>query len=451
MLSQEGYDGGDFKEDKMRLRTFGYTTLLLLLLAGGNPSGICQEATDENLETQQLQERAFRVQQRYPWLIQQDRGLALFAINTPREEFLRGVNAATDLVFEGTEELPPTITLNGFFPSIEEALKKLGELDPSLRQTLDLKGMKGRFFHPEDTTAGLSDDDLVKKYRRQKAADATQPNSMGAFFAGNLIIDGTLIPPPVQIDVVQNREISEVHVLANKNIIERFKYTDPFLLDQELLQADTPDKFRRAVQSKADRIWHQVSQVPFSGTGEQMMLTASQLSAIYGIVVAKVEGSSIRFETADGKKFTWSPKSGQKGILLTEPDAFQMAYNLQTKLFNGLGSGGVVFCSIKFGIQVIPDGFYFMTDLKKIASEEGFAEGEKARKIRDRWPEQADWILEYYYTSLMDEIAQAPPNPLLNSPLVFPLPTPLVPDLPKGQEAPRAPEDILKELLEKQK
>ncbi len=436
----------------MKFTTFGSITVLLTLLAGGDPGGICQEVNDQDMETQHLLERAQQVQEKYPWLIQQDRGLALFAFNLPREEFLRGVSAATDLVFEGTEELPELVTLSGFYSNIEEALKKLGDLDPSLRQSIDVKGLKGRFFHLEDTTAGLSDDDLVRKYRRQRLSDAAQPDRMGGFFAGHLILEGTLIPPPIQIDVKPNRELSEVHLLANGNIIERIKYTDPFLMDQELLQADTPVKFRRAVESKADRIWRQVSQIPFSATGERLMMTVSQLSAIYGIAIAKVDGDSIQIETMNGKKFTWRPNQGKKEVPLTEPEAYQKAYALQSQIFTGLGSGGVVFCSLQFGLRVVPDGYFFMEELKRIASEEGVVAGEKARKIRQRWPEHADWVLEYYYTSLMDEIAQSPPNPLLNNPLFMPPPTPVIPPMPampEGIDSTRKPEDILKDLLEK--
>ncbi len=432
----------------MRFTIFGYTALLLALLIWGTPRGLCQEDVDGDIQTQRLEERALQVQQQYPWLIQQDRGLALFAVNLPREEFLRGVNAATDLVFEGTEELPELISLRGIFTNIEEALKQLGELDPGLRQTIDTKGMKGRFFHVEDANGGMSDEDLVRRYRRQKMTAATQPNGMGAFFAGNLIMDGTLIPPPVQIDVQPNHANSEIHLLANGNIIERIKYTDPYLLDQELIRADTPDKFQRAVKSKADRIWQQVSQIPFSATGERMMMTSTQLSAIYGIAIAKLEGDSIKLETPEGKKFSWSPPQKGKDVPLTESEAFQKAYNLQTQIFSGLGSGGMVFCSLHFGIHIVPDGFYFLEDLKKITSEEGVVAGEKARKIREHWPEHADWVLEYYYTSLIDEIAQAPTNPILNTPLVFPLPTPVVPG---GTEAPKTTEQILKEIMEKNK
>jgi len=378
--------------------------------------------------------------------------LALFAMNLPREEFLRGVSAATDIVFEGTEELPQLITLNGFFLNIEEALRKLGDLDPNLRQSIDLKNLKGRFYHPEDTTAGLSDDDLVRKYRRQKMTDLSTPNSMGAFFPGHLILEGNLVPQPVQIEVIPNRELSEVHVLANGNIIERIRYTDPYLMEQELIQADTPEKFRRAVESKADRIWHQVSEIPFAGTDERLMMTVSQLSAIYGILYAKKEGDSIQVETAAGKKFSWTPGKRKTAIPLTETEAYQKAFALQSQIFTGLGSGGVVFCSIQFGFRVMPDGYTFMEELKRIASEETVTTGDKARKIRERWPDHADWVLEYYYTSLMDEIAQSPPNPLLNSPLVFPMPTPVMPPmpaLPEDNRSLRKPEDILKELLEK--
>lgn len=443
----------------MKYTQLGYAMVALLLLLTNSPNGVCQEAdaVDMDVETQQLIERAERVQEQYPWLVQQDRGLVLLAVNIPREEFLQGVTAATDLVFDGTDELPELITLQGVFPNIEAALKNLSVLDPGLRQSLDLKAKKGRFSHLEDTTAGLSDEGLVRKYKRQKLANASAPDRGGAFMVGSLVIDGTLIPPPVQVEVIPNRDLGEVQVTVNQNIIERLKYTDPYVLDQELFQANTPAKFKKAVESKADRIWQQVCQIPFSGTGERLLMTVTQLSAIHGIAYAKADGEDIQIETLEGKKFTWSPKP-VKNAPLTEPEAFQKAYDLQSQLFSALGSGGMAFCSIQFGTHVIPDGFYFMNDLRKIISEEGVAVPDKARKIRERWPEHADWILEFYYTSLMDEAAQAPANPLLNSPYVIPFPTPVMPEMPNipnmpagGQGGPKTPEEILKEFIEKQR
>jgi hypothetical protein len=381
----------------------------------------------EDLKTQQLLERAQRVQEKYPWLIQEDRGISVFAFNLPREEFLRGLQAATDIVFDGTDELPEQITLSGFFLNIEEVIKKIGETDSTLKKAIDLTNLQATFYRPENKTLTLSDQDLSLRYRRPKLGDVASAFGMGVYLPGNLIVDGTLIPPPLQIEVIPQRDQSEVQVLCNKLVLKKLPYIDPYQADQNLFQADTPENLKKAILNKADRIWNQVAQIPYTSTAERLNLTAGQIGIIYRVTNAQVENQQVKIACVDGLEFAWAPPTTAQNLVLTEPEAFQKAYELQNQIFTTLASGGIYFVSTQYGMKTLTDGFYVMSELKQIHADESLQERDKVNRIHERWSDALDWMLEYYYTSLKDQAVVPVPEgfPNLNQPL--PLPTMALP------------------------
>ncbi|KXK35143.1 MAG: hypothetical protein UZ16_OP3001001834 [Candidatus Hinthialibacteria bacterium OLB16] len=413
------------------------------------PADIQPAGTDySDPHTDQLEERAQRVQEKYPWLIQEANGLVVFAVNISRDEFLHGLRAATDLVFDGTAELPEMVTIRGFFPDVSAVIRKLGESNPALRQEIDLKSKNVRFSRSAPVGKGLSEQDFIARYRRGRLANATAANGAGAYLSGNLIIDGTLVPSPIQIEVAPMRDLSEIQILANTLVVARFRYTDLFSLDQDLYQADTPEKFEKALIEKTGRIWLQVSQIPFAATDERFTLTAGQLRGIYGVADVTLGGDRLTIKTLEGKSFDWRPSQAAKNAPLSEPEAFQKAYETQNQIFGGLASGGVVFCSHLFGIRVIPQGYFFMEELRRIAGDSTLSIQDKVQAIQDKWPGEVDPILEFLFTTLLDGTVQSPQSQIPGFPTAPPLPTPAIPGEGLGG---RPPEEVLKELLQRQR
>ncbi|MCC7196478.1 MAG: hypothetical protein IT356_13065 [Gemmatimonadaceae bacterium] len=396
--------------------------------------------------TDQLEERSQRVQEKYPWLIQEANGLVIFAVNLTREEFLQGLHAATDLVFDGTSELPELVTVRGFFPDISAAIRKLGESDPALRPEIDLSARKVNFSRSIPAGKGLTDQDLNAKYRRSPLTHATASNGLGVYLSGNLIIDGNLVPPPLQIEVIPMRERSEIQILINTLVVERYRYTDLYSLDQNLYQADTPEKFQQALSDKTGRIWLQVSQIPFATTDERLTLTAGQLRGIYGVADVTLGGTQLKIKTLEGRTFDWSPAQVSKDIPLSEPEAFQKAYETQSQIFGGLASGGIVFCSHLYGIKVIPQGYFFMEELRRISGDASLSIQEKVEAIQAKWPGEVDPILEFLFTTLLNEAPQQPQPQFPGMPPIQPIPTPAMPIEGLGG---RPPEEVLKELLQR--
>jgi hypothetical protein len=419
------------------------TVFLSVILASG--AAFCQEEPD--LQTESLVERAARVQQQYPWLVQETRGLSVYAFNIPREEFLRGAHATTDLVFDGTSELPDRISLRGFFANITKVFDKLDEQSPDLRYRTETLDRRVTFYHAKDEAAGLPPRDLIARYRLGRIPSPQAPSGTGMFLPGSLIVQGTLFPPPLQVDVMPNPAGGNVVVMANSYPVQKIDFVDPLQMEREFREADSPERVKRVLGMKASQIWLQTAQIPFATTSERLNLAAGQMAYAIGAFKTRVEGESLQIELPDGSKMFWSPRQTPPTMPLSEPEAFQKAYTLQSEILSSLAEGSVVFCSDRFGMRAVRDAMSFLAELSQIASDARLSAPEKEGKIRQRWPADRDWILEYFYTTLLDEAAPPPPGGPYAPPLPpVVLPTPNIPNrLPPNA----TPDEIIKQLLEK--
>lgn len=255
--------------------------------------------------------------------------------------------------------------------------------------------------------------DLVSRYRREPIRNTQAPGGQGAWVAGILVVDGTLFPPPYLIEIVPNQPGSNVLVLANGYPIEKLDYTDAVKIEQDILNPQSPEAYRSAFHAKCNQVWLQVSQIPFATTGERLNLMAGQMNFLYGIHRTKVVGEKVEAELMNGTVFEWSIAHAKGNASLTEQSAYQKAYERQNEILAGLGGGAVVFCSLRFGPHSIQDGYTFQTQFNELLAKTDLTLAQKEQEIRLRWERDADWLLEYFYTSLSaSEVPSAPPpNP----------------------------------------
>lgn len=386
-----------------------------------------------------LAERANRVQARYPWLIQQPNGLAVFASGISREEFLRGLNAATDLVFDGTCELPERVDVSGFFPNVSRILQNLSDQNPGLYHESHARSHHVRFFRERMPSELLIDSGQGIRYKRARLTGTDSPTGAGMFFPGTLVVDGTLIPPPVFLEVFPDPDNRVIVLRVNGLPVRKHPYTSPFNVNQELIQADDPAKFRAALETKAAQVWRDTASIPYSSTRERLNLTAGQMAYVYGVFRTRVEGESLYFEFPDGTTATWHPKQAAHTVIETEVEAIRDAYQEQDQIVAALAGGSAVFFSQRFGYRVVPDAISMNEDLKRLALDPSLSEGEKEREIRGRWPQAAHVILEYFYTTVLED-PSASSGPAQRTLPSIPLP---VPQPPPGAGLPQLPQPAI--------
>jgi len=386
-------------ESRVRPRLLPGLGFVLALLTLHSQS-LAQPAEDPGFE--ELQRRAERVNREYPWLYQASNGLDVRPRNVDREDFLRGLHAATDVVFDGTSALPERIDLSGLFPSLEGVLEGLVKDRPDLAYDADWRGLRVLFRPLEDSTAGMSETLLISRYRRPKHPAALQPNAVGVFVSGLLVVDGSEVPPPLRTEVYPDPPDLQASLAVNGFPVRDFPYIDPAAVDRALYTAPSPDKFREALLAKADSLWLEVAQFPGPATSDRLRSVADRLRFVYGVRDAVLGEDSIDLALLNGDPLEWSiPREAN----LPSPNAavaHRRALAFQNDLLRSLSVGNVVFVSSEYGPKVLANRNAFVNELRQVAGDATVALAKRESEIRRKWPNEADWILEYFYTSLVD-------------------------------------------------
>lgn len=440
---------GPTEKPILKLLPFGIFFFILASSAGAQLQSIEWEdeagtqATEADID-RELEYRAHEVAREYPWLVQELRGLALSAVNVPREKFLRGIHAASDLVFDGTTELPVRISLQGFFSNVGEVVQAVARLSPGMQIEGDISSRFIKFYRPLDQTVGLAEGDLVARYRRPILQLESYPRAGGIVLPGALFIEGNISPAPWVVEVIANQMGDDYIVMANGLQIKRFPFLDPMDIDRNLIQSQTMVKYREALKSKTDLTYWQVSQIPYSTSNERLNLTAAQMGYGGGLFGTRIEGGSIVVDLADGSKFSWSPDDLPKEPPMTESEAYRAAFQFQSLVLTNLASGNAVFCSDRFGFRVGPNLLTFGPEMESLSGDPELSSAQKEQQIRLKWPDDADWILEYFYTSVVKDVPLPAQLPYA-APPVGPLPTPNVPQA--GAAEPGSSEDLIQQFL----
>lgn len=370
---------------------------------------------DEVLPTvEEILVRAQEVNRRYPWILLNDRGLTLTAYDLPRDAFLRGLTAATDLVFSGTEELPETISLIVHSARADQVFQEIQRLDPFLTFEGRWNQKEVIFRSVTNPTVGLSDAELIARYRRPRPSLNSIRSDRGAFTPGALIAEGTRFPNPLFLEIFPDRSVKKVFVLCNQSILKEFPFKDPGELDLALYQAQSQADQRKAVADKLNQIHHEVGRIPTSSTDELLGNVARAAAYLPHVAGTAVVRTSLMVRMSDGSEMEWSLPRSSKGQYWSEPEAIQAAYTFQNRLNFDLSRGSVVLISEQFGDTAIENGFEFFRRLEEIAADGRLNLAEKELEIRKSWKNQADAVLEYFYTSVVDSAetpSYAPPVP----------------------------------------
>ena len=396
------------------------------------------ESSSPSIE--ELTARAEGVTRDYPWIELPFNGLSLNGFDLEREEFLRGLHAATDLVFEGTNELPESITAYGLFPNVANVLDEVLKDDPFLEHRIDWENRRVTFLHKVDDSLGLSDSELAARYRRAKPDPQLIQGNRGMVYPGALIVDGTPFPSPLLVEVTPDQTTRHYFVQANGFILKKFAYTDPFQVDTDLYQAANTADLKVALLAKADSVWSQVSMLPRASTQEVLDMVDRQMSFLPGVLKTKVEDSTIVLTLRDSTEVTWTLPDIHSKKILNEQEAFREAFALQNQILMTLSRGGVVFVSTVYGVTAFENGFELLPALQRLASNRHLSLREKEFEIRKSWKEQAESILEYFYTSLVDDPHSALTEPSPGQVSEQRLPQqPQFPPGPQQNLPPRAP------------
>ncbi|MCA9433016.1 MAG: hypothetical protein KC940_21035, partial [Candidatus Omnitrophica bacterium] len=364
------------------------------------PNAFPQE--DEDSLTRELEARAERVTREFPWLVQTNSGLSITAYGRSREEILRGLNAATDLVFDGTENLDPVVDLAGNFSNVEEALKKLCRDDPYLKCRVDFSTSSAHFDSIPDPTANMSNIGLISRYHQVRIDTNLTRQNYGMFLPGMLVCNGSQFPAPFNFQIEPIPLASRVVVKVNGYSVEDFQYSDPVELDRNLYQAANVDELKSAIQAKLDQTWRMSARFPYGTTRETLGLLSQQAQFLYGVVRSEPMIRGLRLHLNDGQHLDWTFPKQDPTIAFDGADAYQKAQQYQQQAISGLSSGLVVFLSNRFGLHILEDSLNFPNRIGEIAAADASL-GEKENRIRTEWPDDADWVLEFFYTSLIPE------------------------------------------------
>jgi len=417
--------------------------------------GWASYAQTEQVPTlEELTLRAQWVHQEYPWLDQQMNGLAVNCYGVPREAFLRGMHAATDLVFEGTQELPQSLTLFGLFRNAEEVFQRVCSDDPFLACQADMKSRQVVFSRNKDETAGLSDEELIARYRRTKPTLDLARTGGGLLYPGMLVVNGTPFPSPLSIEITMDRENRAVLIQANGISLREIRYLDPTQVDAELFRATTSSQVGAALATKADQIWSELSRFPLSSTKETLTLMGQRIGYMPGVLRTEVGETSLLLVLRDMSQVKWEIPKGTQQVSFGEQEAYRRAYDFQNQVLSVLARGGAFFISDKFGIGTVPSAFELNPALERLVSDTTLTLREKELEIRKERKGQSGFVLEYFYTSLVGKgqplAARAAPDtfqepsaregapPLPNWQQTQPQGYPPLPLQPYGQNLPSA-------------
>lgn len=395
--------------------------VFLLLLTGFSARG--QE--EEFSVYDDLERRAEEVTLRFPWLVQTYSGLSVTAESIPREEFLSGLTAATDLVFEGTEELPLLVTLVGRYRGVSALLDGFCRNHPEIDCDIDAPGRMARFSAGPDDGAGLSDIALIARYRRAPIDPALVRRNYGMFFSGALVVDGSIIPSPLEFLIEPMPTENRVILKVNGYPVTEVVHLDVAAIERSLYEATNLDQFKSALQSKLDYSWRMMTRIPFGTQRDALNLFARQAAFNYGVTRAEPTRGGIRVHLAAGSHLDWAVPPPDSSTAYDSTEAYAMVQGIQNQVIGGLSIGAMVFMSNRYGVRVFNQPFDFNPRLSALAAEP-IDLREKERRIRMEWREEAEWILEYFYTSLISD-AWMTASPL---PFPTPVPTPLVEAVP---------------------
>jgi len=383
---------------------------LTFVLAGFAQPALGQEELDPIIDS--LERRAEEVTRLYPWLVQDFGGLAFSAHEISREEFLRGIHAATDLVFDGTETLDSRVSLVGRYKNIEEVLKTLCRDDPQLDCEIDFVTLQVRFVRRPDTTVGLPDSALIARYRQVRVDPSLVRRNYGMYYSGILIVDGSVFPAPLTFQLESLPTESRVVFEVNDFPITEFIYTDPALIDGSLYQATSVEELRIALLNKLDQTWRMTARFPLGTTAEMISLLSQQAQFLYGVTRSEPMKAGLRLHLTEGPPLDWViprslPTQAVDGI-----DAYQKALQLQNRVIADLSMGGMVFLSRRFGNHALREPMTFQEKMNRVVSMEGDLRS-KEKEIRVLWGDEAEWVLEYFYTSLVPDnwVDQTPAKP----------------------------------------
>jgi hypothetical protein len=350
---------------------------------------------------EEILEKARAVNARYPWILLSDRGLTLTAYDLPREEFLRGLSEATELVFSGTEELPETITLIVHSARADQVFQEIRRLDPFLISEERWSEKRVIFRKVDNPTVGLSEEELIARYRRPRPSLNSIRSDRGAFAPGALISEGTRFPNPLNLEILPDRSVKKVFLLCNQIILKEFPFKDPGEIDLELYQAQSQADRMKAVREKLSQIHHEVSRFPMSSTAELLEGMARAAAFLHPVAGTVVVRNSLIVRMREGSEMEWELPRGGDHLYWSEPEAIQAAYAFQNQLNFELSRGAVVLISEQFGDTVIENGFDFFRRTDEIAANGRWSLAEKELEMRKEWRDQAEPVLEYFYTSVV--------------------------------------------------
>lgn len=394
-----------------------------------------------------LEQRAEEVTLRFPWLVQTYSGLSVTAESISREEFLRGLTAATDLVFEGTEELPLLVTLVGRYRGVSALLDAFCRNHPEIDCDIDAPGRMARFSAGPDDGAGLSDIALIARYRRAPIDPALVRRNYGMFFSGALVVDGSIIPSPLEFQIEPMPTENRVILKVNGYPVTEVVHLDVAAIERSLYEATNLEQFKSALQSKLDYSWRMMIRIPFGTERDALNLFARQAAFNYGVTRAEPTRGGIRVHLAAGSHLDWAIPEPNLSTAYDSTEAYAMVQGIQSQVIGGLSLGAMVFMSNRYGVRVFHQPFDFNTRLNALAAEP-IDLREKERKIRMEWREEAEWILEYFYTSLIsDSWMTASP-----APIPTPNPTPSVdagsPSIPPSMDIDPGTHALIESYLE---
>jgi len=375
-------------------------------------------SADEDLE-----QRAALIELQYPWLVQETFGLSLSATDVPREDFLNGLHAATDLVFDGSALLPERISLEGVFNNISEVIRELCSNNLSVDYEEDLESLRVQFIPGGPAALGSGQEDPHRKYRMPRPLVGRAPPGSGYPYPGVLIVEGVVFPSPLSIEVIPKPEASQIYVRANLHLMERFEYVNTVLLDQALLGATDLATYESAFRKKADLLWSEIGKLPFEGQGDRLRALSTQASIQFpNIYHASPQMGGLVIQMLDRKTFRWDPPIEPRDTLVSEQRAVALAMELRDRMVAGLTSAGYVFFSRRSGLGILYESPALLVQLQVFARDPLTTLREKEREIRIRWPNHAEWILELFYTSLVTGPASESPRSLSSHTPPVPIP-----------------------------
>jgi hypothetical protein len=350
----------------------------------------------------------------YSWIDLPMEGIELDTYELDPAEFFRGLHAATDLVFEGTENFVEPITLEGRFANVTEILDTLYLSDPFLEYVYD-RGAKRVVFTREDLTEGLSPYELSARYQRSDRLLKPDEGSGGLFYAGMLAVDGLLYPQQVRVDLMPIPSARKFVLNVNGTVVKDFGYSDPYDFDRKALAADTPEELQEVLLTRVDQAWAGIAWYPFDSTKEALIELAYQASRIPGIARAWPESATLTLEPENLEPIVWSIPTGETKKTYTETEAYSLALDFESRLLRSLGAGELVVLSQRYGETTIPRAAELLAQMMQFnrAPDRSLADMEKA--LRLGWKPYADWVLEIFYTSFTPPLAETNAAPPLDS------------------------------------